>query len=258
MKELCWLMTTKCNQSCGYCDRFLKEDELNDEEYQRILKKLIEYEVKQITFGGGEALLVDSFDTIVKLASENNIHLKLVTNGKELINHRELIQNLDEITISIDSIDDDVNEQMGRGFDHYQNVCTAFEFIKLNNPLVRVNVNTVVTKYNIDQIENMNSFIREWGISQWRIFRFCPLREKAIKNSSKFEISNDEFIDIKNKLLNLEMECDLQFRNYEDMGEKYLLISPEGKLYISTNMKDIVVGDMLKDNLEKYFNKERG
>lgn len=54
------------------------------------------------------------------------------------------------------------------------------------------------------------------------------------------------------------MECDLQFRNYEDMSEKYLLISPEGKLYISTNMKDIVVGDMLKDNLEKYFNKERG
>lgn len=61
MKELCWLMTTKCNQSCGYCDRFLKEDELNDEEYQRILKKLIEYEVKQITFGGGEALILVYF-----------------------------------------------------------------------------------------------------------------------------------------------------------------------------------------------------
>lgn len=251
--ELCWLTTDDCNQNCSYCDRFHKTKSLDKENYITILDKLISYGIKYLTFGGGESLLLNCFDEIVKKSYQNGIHIKLVTNGKLIPQNSNLIKYFDEITLSIDSLDSVINKRLGRGETHFDNICTAIETIKSVKKDIFININSVVTKINSDDVINMSNQIMTWNIQQWRIFRFCPLRETALKNRSKFEILDEQFLKVEKAISNLNLDCKVQFRNYTDMEKDYLLITPDGKLCVSHDMQDIVVGDMITDNLASWF-----
>lgn len=254
--ETCWLTTEQCNQHCNYCDRFQNQKKLSTQDYHTILEKLISYGVKKLTFGGGESLMVECFNDIVKKGSENGIRFKLGTNGKLLLQNADIIPYLDEITLSIDSVNPLINEQLGRGFDHYDNIRRVIAFIREKQQDFRININTVVTKINLYYIEAMSEFITQWKIPQWRIFRFCPLRGTAVRNRASFEISDEQFRNVCKSVSNLNLKCEIQFRNYVDMEKGYLLITPAGKLCVSRNMKDIEVGDMLTEDLSKYFKQD--
>ena len=60
-REVCWFLTLRCNQQCRYCHRFLGINELNFEDNKRILDRITEDGIKNITFTGGEALLHPNF-----------------------------------------------------------------------------------------------------------------------------------------------------------------------------------------------------
>lgn len=254
--ELCWLTTGNCNQKCYYCDRFHKSEDLTLESYKIILSKLINYGIKHLTFGGGESLLVSCFGEIVKESFQHGIHMKLVTNGKLIPQNLSLIPYFDEITLSIDSFDSAINERLGRGSNHYNNICNAINIIKNVKKDIQLNINSVATKVNLDEVIGMGNQIVEWNIQQWRIFRFCPLRETALKNRSDFEITDKQFLQLIEAVSNMNLDYQVQFRNYTDMEEGYLLITPKGELCMSRNMQDIIVGDMLSDDLSTWFIKE--
>lgn len=251
--ELCWLTTGWCNQKCNYCDRFQSVDNLTEEQYFIILDKLIKYGVKKLTFGGGESLMVDCFGEIVEKAHRNGMYLKLVTNGELVPQNKNLMKKFDEITLSIDSSDAEMNEKLGRGINHMNNICTAIELIRQVKKESIININSVVTQINIKDVLKLSDQIEKWDVNEWRIFRFTPLRERAVKNRDSYEISNEQFLGIKEAINNVKLACKVQFRNYTDMENGYLLINPFGQLCVSQGMKDVIVGDMLKDDLKSKF-----
>ena len=63
-KEICWNITARCNQNCKYCHRFQNPKDLSFEDNNRILDNLIASGVKNITWTGGEALLVNGIDEL--------------------------------------------------------------------------------------------------------------------------------------------------------------------------------------------------
>lgn len=251
--ELCWLTTGKCNQRCYYCDRFHAPEDLTSENYNIILSKLIDYGVRYLTFGGGESLLVACFEEIVKNAFRHGIHLKLVTNGELIPKNLHLIQYFDEITLSIDSFDPVINERLGRGLNHYNSICNSVDIIRSTKADIRLNINSVVTKINSDEIAKMKNQIIGWNIQEWRIFRFCPLRETAAKNRENFEIMDEQFLRVMEMINNMNLACEVRFRDYVDMEKGYLLITPRGELCISRDMQDMIVGNMLNDDLRSWF-----
>lgn len=251
--ELCWLTTEKCNQKCKYCDRFTTAETLSTDDYKTILNKLISYGVNNITFGGGESLLVPCFSDIIVKCKKLGIGTKLVTNGKLISQNIHLLNYLDEITISIDSINLDTNEELGRGYNHFKNVCDAINVIKKNRNDTYLNINSVVTRININDIYDIPNMFDEWNIKLWKIFRFCPLRGSAEKNRDFFTITDAVFSKVKKNILNMSLTCEIQFRDYIDMEKRYLLITPKGELCVSRNLKDVVVGDMRTEELKKWF-----
>ena len=83
-KEVCWNITTKCNQNCRYCHRFLKIDDLEYKKNKKILMKMIEDRIKEITWTGGEALLYPELMKLLKIAKAKGVKNKLVTNRKNI------------------------------------------------------------------------------------------------------------------------------------------------------------------------------
>lgn len=254
-KEICWNITARCNQNCKYCHRFLNIMDLTYEENLEILNNLENSGVTSITWTGGEALLLNGVDELLKISHEKGIKNKIITNGKLLTKERidKIYKYLDSITLSIDSIDDDINYSLGRGKNHFGEIKEILDYIKEKNYDVKMRINSVVCKNNVNNFEDLTNFLNNYNIYSWRIFKFMPLREKAVINKESFDIPlsiYDKVVSYIKTNSNIE---NIDTRIEEDMEKKYVLILANGDIVITNKGKDEKVGNALKDSLKNFI-----
>lgn len=254
-REVCLFLTLRCNQNCRYCHRFLGIDEVSFEENKRIINRIAEDGITNITFTGGEPLIYPNVLELVKLAKEKGLKVKLITNGSMLANNqnmREIYNYLDSITFSIDSCDNEINEKLGRSYSHAENIKTVLDSLKGID--LNVNINTVVSRVNIDKLEELGQFLREYKINAWRIFKFIPLRETAKVNEKEFEISKAEFRINKTLFTSFPNINKVEYREENDMESKYVLIMPNGNVVITENKEDVTIGNILENSISELLN----
>ena len=253
-REVCLFLTLKCNQNCRYCHRFLGIDEVSFEDNKRIINKIAEDGIKNMTFTGGEPLLYPNIIELVKLAKEKGLKVKLITNGSVLANNpkmREIYNYLDSITFSIDSCDNEINEKLGRSYKHAENIKTVLESLKGKE--LNVNINTVVSRVNIEKLEELGQFLRDYKINAWRIFKFIPLRETAKINEKEFEISKAEFRINKTLFTSFPNISKVEYREENDMESKYVLIMPNGNVVVTENKEDVTIGNILENSISELL-----
>ena len=254
-REVCLFLTLNCNQQCKYCHRFLGIDEVNLEDNKRIINRIAEDGITNVTFTGGEPLIYPNVLELIKLAKEKGLKAKLITNGFVLANNpnmREIYNYLDSITLSIDSSDNEINEKLGRTYSHADNIKKVLESLKETE--LNVNINTVVSRVNIDKLEELGQFLRAYKINAWRIFKFIPLRETAKKNVEEFEISKTEFRINKALFTSFPNINKVEYREENDMESKYVLIMPNGNVIITENKKDVTIGNILENSISVLLN----
>lgn len=242
--ELCWNITSRCNQNCKYCHRFLNIKELNKQQNLQILSNIIDSGIDNVTFTGGEALLIDYLDELIRLAKENNLSTKLITNGI-LFNKNffEKVKNhLDYLNFSIDSLIDETNYKLGRGANHYNQIKKNLDMVS-DSP-IKLTINSVVSKVNYEDMMDLCKFVNKNKISSWRIFKFMPLRETAEANKDIFEIAKDDFDQLIANLRKIS-QTKIETREIEDFEKKYLLILANGDIVITKNNKDFKLGNAL-------------
>lgn len=254
-KEICWNITARCNQNCKYCHRFLNIMDLTYEENLEILNNLENSGVTSITWTGGEALLLNGVDELLKISHEKGIKNKIITNGKLLTKERidKIYKYLDSITLSIDSIDDDINYSLGRGKNHFEEIKEILDYIKEKNYDVKMRINSVVCKNNVNNFEDLTNFLNNYNIYSWRIFKFMPLREKAVINKESFDIPlriYDKVVSYIKTNSNIE---NIDTRIEEDMEKKYVLILANGNIVMTNKGKDEKIGNALKDSLKNFI-----
>ena len=253
-KRVCWNITTKCNQNCKYCHRFLGINDLTYEENKKILNNLIKDGVNNITWTGGEALLYPNLKELLKISQENGIKNKLITNGMVLAqneNMREILDYLDSLTLSLDTINDDTNEELGRGRNHFEEVKTILDYVKGKS--LKVNINTVVSKKNINEMEQLGAFLNNYNISKWKFFKFMPLRETAEKNKDEFAITDAEFEQTRNVFRHFGNIRETDFRQEKDMEDKYTLLIANGDIIKTEHGVDVKKGNALYQNPVEFM-----
>ena len=191
----------------------------------------------------GEALLYPNLISLLKKAKENGINNKLITNGMLLAQNdeiKEICNYLDSLTLSIDSTDNEINAELGRGINHYNNIKTILEYVK--DKELKLNINTVVSKKNINQLDDLGNFLNKYKINSWRVFQFMPLRETAEKNREQFEISDAEFESKKGVFQKFENIGKVDYRQEKDMEDK-IDIKPK-----SPNL--VIIGNIAYDIID--------
>ena len=207
----------------------------------------------KISWTGGEALLYPNLIELLKISKSYGIINNLLTNGKLLSAEKiiELEPYLDYITLSYDSNNENTYKIMGRGEQHGKNVIQVLEFIKENNINIKIKVNTLVSKINKNEIVCVGKKLEKYNIERWRLFKFIPLRNCAISNSTNFEISDEEFSQVVSNVINLYGKyIQISDRNENTIQSHYILINSVGDFIITEDMQDKKIYNIEEENYE--------
>lgn len=238
--KLCWNVTNVCNAKCIHCFRNLESSALDINQNLKILKNLVG-SVRHISFSGGEVLLYKDFETLLKSAKELGFGCSMTTNAI-LLNTSNLdkyIQYLDRITFSLDYIDDEKNYEFGRGENYCSHLKEIISAIKERYPDFIVKVNTVITKENFKEIDNIYRTLKSLKINSWKLMRFCPYRSIAKENAKRLCITDAKFDEIRARS---QLYSDINV-TVEDISEieDQIFISPSGDLCVGKNNEDVVL-----------------
>lgn len=243
--KVCWNITSKCNKNCKYCFKFNKED-LSLEDNKKILKSLIDRKVERIAWTGGEPFLYKDLKELLKLSKENNIINHVNTNASLLNeeNLKENIENIDRIIISLDFIDDTLNEEFGIGKGYFNHVSSLLKIIKEVNPSIEIRINTVVFKNNINMMEDLYNEFLKYNIDYWKLIRFFPIRGKAIEEND-LGVDDEEFVNLRNSFENRKQHFEIIVNDEAELKERHIIVLSSGKLVYSEGGEDIESDDKL-------------
>jgi cyclic pyranopterin phosphate synthase len=125
MRDLRISVTDRCNFRCRYCMprevfgadwQFLRRDEiLSFEEIARLARVFTRFGVRKVRLTGGEPLLRHDLPSLVRMLRQiDGLEIALTTNGSLLAQQARALADagLDRVTVSLDSLDDDVFRSM--------------------------------------------------------------------------------------------------------------------------------------------------
>lgn len=237
----------------GFSESFIRRDK---EDWIFLIKKIAKethfLKDKRINFAGGEPLIIPYLEDLVKIAKEEGFKTSIITNGALLT--EPFLDNtkdyVDMIGISIDSIDDNINNVSGRKTT--KGVIALQEYINKCNWItdrgIKLKVNTVITKYNYNL--SMDKLLDNTSIDRWKVLRMLKIdnENKEFHNICPSDDEFKTFVDNHSKY-NFVLEDD------NDLTSTYIFISPSGELMDNSSGSIKNTGSLFLNSFTSLFEK---
>jgi cyclic pyranopterin phosphate synthase len=195
LRDLRVSVTDRCNFRCVYCmpkevfgrdHQFLERRELlTFEEIDRLARTFVAHGVEKIRITGGEPLVRRDVERLVeKLAAIGGLDLTLTTNGSLLTQKAGTLREagLRRVTVSLDSLDDDVFTAMNDVDFPVQRVLEGIDAAAAAGLPVKVNM-VVKRGVNEDSILPMARLFRDRG----HILRFIEYMDVGHSNGWRLD-----------------------------------------------------------------------
>lgn len=169
-KKVCWKISNACNFNCGYCfaNNGCKEKTISDELLYENIKKLKNKEISYVILSGGEPLLCNRINKIVKELLKNKIMVSLCTNASlasETICNELYNSGLRKVTVSFDEINENSFNALKSSADAYKNsVAGIMNFIEKK---FEVTINVVLQDRDETYLLEIIKFWKERGIKKF-------------------------------------------------------------------------------------------
>lgn len=256
-------ITGRCNYNCLYCYRHLDKKDMSFERAKEVIDHLCSSflptgEKIKISFAGGEPTLVNWVFDAIRYAKEKGAKVELITNGTTKIKEKEF-EILDVISFDIDTLNKDKNLLLGKYTNHVEKIEEKMKLAEKYG--VRVKINTVVTKINKDDLEELAYWVkRNQIVYRWKIFQFLPSYGIAKKNRDILQITKTEFFNAVKKVSEIMKDSNQQLfiEDNEYMSSAYISIDQLGNLYVSVSNVDgfdtMTIGKVEDFDFDKFIN----
>jgi MoaA/NifB/PqqE/SkfB family radical SAM enzyme len=194
-RRIYFQITRNCNLECDYC--YIKansrENHLETDVIFALAKFLGNKGLMEVRLTGGEPTLHPYFEDIYKEFRKNNIYVSIATNGlwsKQILKFLIEQKNI-WIIVSLDGSKDIHNKYRKNTYDTIIENIKAF---KKGNPEGRLRLNTVLTKENLNDIENLAILTKKLNAES---ITLIPLRPQ-VRNSDMHDkmISAAQFKEV--------------------------------------------------------------
>ena len=262
LKDLRISVTDRCNFRCPYCMpaevfgeryQFLpKAQILSFEEIARIARVFLALGVNKLRITGGEPLLRTDLHLLIAqlsgLVSTNGppVDITLTTNGYLLAQQAQRLKDagLRRITVSLDTLDEDIFQQMnGRGFGT-EKVLESID-AAVAAGLAPIKINSVVQKgVNDHTLVDLARRFKGSG----HIVRFIEYMDVGNRNGWKWDqvVPADEIV----QRINAEMPLDPVEPNYQgEVARRYRYRDGSGEIGVIASVTQPFCGDCSRARL---------
>jgi len=158
--------TLHCNMKCGYCAIWQNQQPEDRAVRERVFARMDEaadFGVFAWSFSGGEPLMNPNMPDYIEYASYKGFFTSMPTNGLALKKYAEACVKLDQLEVSIDTLDREKFAKR-RGVDGLPTILVALDYIlgKLDHHTIQINA--AVDLENLDDLEALAEFCTERGL----------------------------------------------------------------------------------------------
>jgi MoaA/NifB/PqqE/SkfB family radical SAM enzyme len=171
-------LTHLCNLACDYCDRHTPDpEEMDIESIYRVLNEFYDLGMRHISLDGGEPLTHRNIDEIVHFLKKKGVRVYMNTNGILIPRHKDAIQQLGKVKISLDG--PQAAHDAIRGKNAYKRAVQGAHLAR--DWGIPVEFTCVVGKHNVDGLEEL----LEWAETERYSIVFQPARPSLFLDTER-------------------------------------------------------------------------
>lgn len=210
MNHISWNVTKRCNLYCKHCYRESSpeedtDDELSTEEGKKLLREMKKADLQTIVFSGGEPLLRPDIFELIQYANSLDMMTLMGSNGTLItaeLAERLKLSGLKAIAISVDSLKAEVHDEFRGEKGSLEKAIAGIR--NCIDAGLRVQVNTTISKYNLNDIEEIMEYAEEIGaLSSHMLFLVDVGRGKSIDAT---QLDKFEYKEAINKIIEKDMD----------------------------------------------------
>lgn len=175
-----WEVTRACQLKCVHCraDAQLTPDprELNHDEGINLIDQIYEMNNPMLVFTGGDCMMREDLFELADYAVKKGMRVSMVPSATDNVTKEKMIRakevGLSRWGFSLDGPTPEIH-------DHFRGTPGSFELTvekikQLNEMNMPLQINTVISRYNYDSLEEMAKLVGELGAVMWYIFLLVP------------------------------------------------------------------------------------
>jgi len=182
-------ITRACNLRCVHCyaeGGEPQENELSTAEMQDVLRQLLEMEVLNVDFLGGEPFMRDDFPELFKMVSANGTLVNVTTNGTMIT--EEWLDTVDQrislLRIAIDSADPDTHDRFRGCPGAWRKTTQAVRAAVQRG--INVTIVTTFHRRNVDELETLVELALDLGVRGYANTLLLPSGRGSALNDDVF------------------------------------------------------------------------
>ncbi len=242
-------VTSECSQNCSYCWGPLDvEPTVKKREALRIIDKVHGHGIKRIVFTGGDPLQRRDVGKLIRHAKGLGLEVALSTTGDRLTKRflRKYGVSVDLVSIPLDGSNEDVSS-LTKEPGHFTAVMNALRLLE-KHPGVDVKVCTPLTRLNVHDLDNILVLVADWARRApnrvfYNVFNIYPRAMQEV-DWDTYLLSEEEFKALAEEPRDLG-GVTVNFLGRETLDALYVLIFPDGNLYLPSGPDYVYLGPFL-------------